>query len=103
LHKKTRKTFIEAIRVAKKIADDRVEIFRLAGTYFWLLGKQKKAIKWWEKCIKSGEKMEAFPELARAYLEIGTRLKEPKSKFPQIMGLSAEECIEKAGKLKVID
>jgi len=99
LNKKMRKTCKDSVHVAAKIADDRVEILKLAGTYYWLVGKQKKAIKWWRKSIIAGEKLGALPELARTYLEIGKRLKEPESRYHQISGLQADGCLEKADQL----
>jgi len=99
LNKKACETCKEAVNMSLKIADDRVELLKLTGTYYWLIGNQKKAIKWWGKSIIAGEKLGAIPELARAYLEIGIRLKEPESRYHQIRGLSADVCLEKADQL----
>ena len=66
------------------------------GVYYWLIGKQKKALKWWDKSIRIGEHLGARPELARTYMEVGKRLLEPKSKHGALNGLSAEDYLGKA-------
>jgi hypothetical protein len=64
--------------------------------YYWLTGKQKKAHKWWDKSIKTGEAMGARPDLSRTYFEVGKRLLEPCSKYKELNGITAEEYLEKA-------
>ncbi|MFX0136404.1 MAG: adenylate/guanylate cyclase domain-containing protein, partial [Candidatus Hodarchaeota archaeon] len=85
-----------AVKTAMKYAPNRTETFRLMGLYYWLIGKQKKALAWWEKSIKVGEHLGARPELARTYMEVGKRLLEKKSKFQQLNDIQAEEYLEKA-------
>ena len=69
----------------------------LFSRYFWLIDKQKKAIKLWQKAIAKAKDcgMEG-PYLARTYMEIGNRLKEKKSRFKEIDGIKAEQYLEKA-------
>ncbi|MBT3227045.1 MAG: AAA family ATPase [Deltaproteobacteria bacterium] len=74
----------------------KVEVFRLTGSYYWLLGKQKKALKWFAKSIKQGERQGARPDLARTYFEVGKQLSDSKSKYKQLNGVTAEEYLEKA-------
>jgi len=68
----------EALAITKKIVCDRVEIYKLLGTFYWLNNKQKKAHLWWDRSIKEGLKLGAKLELSRTYFEIGKRLKASK-------------------------
>jgi tetratricopeptide (TPR) repeat protein len=88
-----------AVKVSRKAAFDRVEIFNMMGVYYWLVGKQIKALKWWKRCIREGEHMGARLELSRAYMEIGKRLLEPESRHQVLDGISAEAYLEKAEEL----
>ncbi|MCI0695459.1 protein kinase [candidate division KSB1 bacterium] len=74
----------------------KLEALRLMGTLHWLETKQKKALKFWDECIKSAEPLGARPELARTYMEIGKHLLEKKSKHRGLNGISAEVYLEKA-------
>ena len=73
-----------------------MESYRLCALYYWLINKQKKAYKWFDKSIKEGERMEARLDLSRTYFEVGKRLLEPQSQYKQLNGISAEEYLEKA-------
>ena len=73
-----------------------VEVFRLTGCYYWLLGKQKKALNWFAKSIKQGEWQETRPDLARTYFEVGKRLSDSESETKQLNGITAEDYLEKA-------
>ena len=84
------------IKKSHKAASDCTEAYKLMGLYYWMLGKQKKAVKLWHTTMKEGEKLGARLELSRAYLEIGKCLQEPQSKFRMIERMSAEELIRKA-------
>lgn len=66
------------------------------GFFYWLMGKQKKAVSWWFSSIKEGERLGARIELSRTYMEIGSRLIEKKSKFRELNGIKPEEYMEKA-------
>ena len=85
-----------AVKNSLKFASDQTEAFKLLGVYYWLIDKQKKALKWWDKSIRTGEQLGARPELARTYLEVGKRLLEPKSKTRELNGISAEGYLDKA-------
>ena len=78
------------------MAQNRVDSYRLRGVYYWLINKQKNALKWWQRAIQEGEHLGARIELSRSYLEIGKRLLEPGSKYKQLSGIKAEEYLEKA-------
>ncbi len=84
------------IKNTMKYAPNKTEAFKLMGIYYWLIRKQDKAFKWLNKSIKVGEQLNALPELARTYMEVGKRLLEKKSKFRELNGIKAEEFLEKA-------
>ncbi len=66
------------------------------GEYYWLIGNQTKALTWWKKSIRIGEKLGARPDLSRTYFEGGKRLLEPSSNHKELNGMKAEEYLEKA-------
>jgi len=94
--KATRKSGRRAVQNAIKYASGRTENYRLMAEYYWLVGKQRKAIKWFDKSIKEGERLGARPDLSRTYMEVGKRLQEPQSKFKELNGISAPEYLNKA-------
>jgi len=71
-------------------------VLRLIGFYYWLIGKQKNAVKYWKNSIREGERLGAKVELSRTYMEIGKRFLEEKSKFKELNGIKAEEYLKKA-------
>ncbi len=86
----------KAYNNSKKFAGDRIEIYKLMGTYYWLINKQKKALKWWDRSIKFGEESGGRLELSRTFMEVGKRLLEPKSKYDKLNDVTAEEYLDKA-------
>ena len=66
------------------------------GTFYWLTGKKRDALKWWRLSIETGEAINMKPELSRTYFEIGKRLSEPNSPYQELNGISAEEYLNKA-------
>jgi len=85
-----------ALKNARKYAPYRTKIFRLMGEYYWLIGKQAKAFKWWDKAIKEGERLGARPDLSRTYFKAGKCLLEPQSKTKELNGIDAKGYLEKA-------
>ncbi len=85
-----------ALKNSKKYALEYVKVLRLIGKYYWIIGKQMKALKWWDKAIKKGEELGARPDLSRTYFDVGKRLLEPDSKNKDLNGMSAEEYLKKA-------
>lgn len=63
-----------AVSTARKVAKARVETLNLAGRLWWVLGRRARALQWWSRCIAEGTRMGAKPELARAYMDIGSRI-----------------------------
>ncbi|MCJ7682589.1 MAG: hypothetical protein MUP70_17805, partial [Candidatus Aminicenantes bacterium] len=97
-HKRTTYRFArQAVRQSRKYAPYRTWILNLMGKYYWLIGKQGKAIKWWGKAIKEGARLNARPDLSRTYFEVGKRLLEPQSKYKELNGIDAKGYLEKAG------
>jgi len=96
LTKTTLKTGKEVLKRCKKVAPFRTDAYRLMGKYYWLIDKQKTAIKWWKKSMEEGERLSACPDLSRTYFEIGKSLLEPDSKYKGLNGITAEEYLEKA-------
>lgn len=86
----------EAAQTAAKCAIYRTETLRLLGVYYWLTGRQKKALAWWTKSMETGQRLGAALELARTFHEVGRRLMEKKSKFNQCHGMTPPEFLEKA-------
>jgi class 3 adenylate cyclase/tetratricopeptide (TPR) repeat protein len=87
---------MESLKVCKKCNRDRVEAKRHMGTFHWLTGKKRAALKWWRMSIETGEAFNMKPELSRTYLEIGKRLSEPNSPYRELNGVSAAEYLNKA-------
>ena len=86
----------ESLKVCKKLNRDCVEVMRHMGTFHWLTGKTRDALKWWRSSIETGEAFNMKPELSRTYFEIGKRLSEPNSPYQELNGISAAEYLNKA-------
>jgi tetratricopeptide (TPR) repeat protein len=80
----------------RKYAVGRSEYFNVMGTFYWLIGNQKKALKFWNKSIAEGKKLGARVDLVRTYMEVGRRLLEPESRYKEFNGLKVEQYLEKA-------
>jgi len=85
-----------ALRNSAKNAIDRPEILTLMGLYWWLIGRQNRAIKWWRNSMKEGERLGARVELARTYMEVGKRLLKKGSRYRELNGIEAQGYLEKA-------
>jgi len=81
---------------SKKVAQHRTEAHRLMGIYYWLIKRQKKALEWWSRSIKEGERLGARLALSRTYFEVGKHLLEPESNYKGLSGIEAEEYLGKA-------
>jgi len=66
------------------------------GIFYWLKGKQKKAMKLWSRGIKHGKKFDEKPELSRTYFEVGRRLLEDNSLYNELDGIRADQYLDKA-------
>jgi len=85
-----------ALRVTQKVACYQTEVLKLMGRYHWFIAKQKKAFKWWDKAIKKGEDLGARPDLSRTYFEVGKALLDPKCKYKEWNGMTAQQYFSKA-------
>ncbi|OGD21052.1 MAG: hypothetical protein A2W03_10250 [Candidatus Aminicenantes bacterium RBG_16_63_16] len=99
LRKKTYQSGRAARKNALNYAANKTEVFRCLGVYYWLAGKQKKAIRWWRKSVTIGRGLQALPELARSYMEIGKRLMEKQSQFSEIDGRNNKWYLKEAEKI----
>jgi tetratricopeptide (TPR) repeat protein len=86
----------KALKISDKTVNIQTEVLKLMGIYFWVIGKQRKAIKWWRKAIAEGQRLNDRLELSRTYFEVGKRLLEPTSKYKELDGIKAQEYLEKA-------
>ena len=84
------------LRNSRKIASERTETYRLMGVYFWKNGKQDKALKWWAKSLREGEKLGAALELSKTRLEIGQRLRDKESRHETLAGISGRQFLDMA-------
>jgi len=96
LQKKAFESGKTALRRLKKYAPYRTKTLRLMGDYHWLIGKQKKAFKWWDEAIKKGEELGARPELSRAYFKVGKALTAPQCKYKEWNCMTARQYLTKA-------
>jgi serine/threonine protein kinase/tetratricopeptide (TPR) repeat protein len=90
LKKEIRKTARLSLKVIRKAAYEKVENYRLFGTYYWIIQRQGKALKWWDKALRTAEKLGAKIELANTLEEVAERLSQPGSKQTTFKGESPE-------------
>jgi tetratricopeptide (TPR) repeat protein len=84
------------LKNSKSFGYSRLEYFRVLSLYHWIINKQNKAIKWWEKSIKEAKRMKGRPTLARIYKDMGSRIIEEKSNYNEVNGITAEQYLERA-------
>jgi len=96
IKKRALRTGKKMINISSKAFFERTEALRLMGIYYWIIGNQKRALKWFDKSIVLGEQIHAKLELSRTYFEVGKHLLEPQSKYKSLNGLTAEKYLEKA-------
>ena len=87
----------EVMKNSRKVVSNRAEAYRLLGRYCWLLGEQKKALRWWNKSIGWCEQYGSRLELPRTFMEIGRRLNENRSKYKTLNGAGPEKYLADAG------
>lgn len=101
LRKRVRRSIEAALRNSQNYAFTRAASLRLQGQWFWLRGKQEKALRSWSKSISEARRLGAGVELAKTSQEIGERLLEEGSRIREWNGLRAEEYIGNAERLFV--
>jgi class 3 adenylate cyclase/tetratricopeptide (TPR) repeat protein len=87
-----------AIQKSWKVASNRTETYKLMGNYYWITGKQKKALECWSRSVAEGERIVARLELSRTHMEVGNHLLETRSNYNELNGIRAEEYLERARK-----
>ena len=86
----------KTVRTSRKAALDRTESFRLMGTCYWLLGKQRNALKWWGKSLREGHRLGARPEVARTYVEAGKHISGSDKGHTTLQGMAGEALLHKS-------
>jgi serine/threonine protein kinase/tetratricopeptide (TPR) repeat protein len=97
--KRARKYGHKAVKNTRAVAYDRTEAYRLMGVYYWIIDKQRKALKWWDKSLKEAERLRTPIDLSRTYMEVGKRLLENKGRYVELNGIAGKQYLEKAEKL----
>jgi hypothetical protein len=92
---RTKKAGREAVKVSRKLGRMRTEAFRLVGLYYWLVGRRKWAARCWLQSIQEGERLQAKPELARTYMEVGRRMAGPPQLVGNMRATDAAACLQK--------
>jgi tetratricopeptide (TPR) repeat protein len=82
--------------ITEKVAQHRTELGRLTGSYYWLINRQKKALRCWHRAIEEGKALGARLELSRVYFEVGKQLLKSGDGFVKLDGIAAEEYLKKA-------
>jgi class 3 adenylate cyclase len=90
-----------AVRLSASVARERPEAYRLTGTLAWLLGRGRRALRWWEKSLEAGRALGALPEVARTSLELGSRLVDAGQEAQVVAGQSAAAHHAEAGRIFV--
>lgn len=71
--RRARRDCRRALRLAAGVAARRPEVWRLAGTLEWLLGRERAAAGWWKKSISEAERLGMHPERERTASEVAQR------------------------------
>ncbi|MCP4691660.1 MAG: AAA family ATPase [Desulfobacterales bacterium] len=85
----------KARKNCRKVASARTSVYRLTGNFYWMIGKQKTALKWWDKSIATGECLGARLECSRARASVGRRLSGPESDYNELNGIEAGDYLKK--------
>ena len=98
-HKQVYQADKQALKNSKKYALNRAEVLRLMGRYFWLIGNQKEAVSLWTQSMIAAEHLGARVDLAKVYMEIGSRFLESRSNYLELNCINADEYLFKAKSL----
>lgn len=90
------KTSDKLISKSKKMAGSLTESYIIRAGIHGFLNQNKKAFKFYELAIATGEKYNGRLELSRAYFETGKFLSDPKVKYKELNGHPAGYYLEKA-------
>jgi len=90
------KTTKDLIHYSQKVRKNLTEAYRLRAINFWLLNKPNKALKNFNKSIKTAISFDGNLELSRTYFEAGKFLRDSNNKKERINGMNGTECLIKA-------
>ena len=85
-----------ALKNSQKCTFESANVLRLLGIYYWLIDRQKKAVKFWNSSITQAKLLNTRVELAKTYMEIGRRFHENRGRNLKQYGIEAHEYLEKA-------
>jgi class 3 adenylate cyclase/tetratricopeptide (TPR) repeat protein len=69
---------VRALRkTVRRVASDQVEADRLAGRFFWAIGRRRRALACWRTSLRTAQRLGAPPEAARTLLAAGRALSGP--------------------------
>ncbi len=96
-HRKRMKPLLKKlVKKGKKIAIHHSEACRVAGTAFWILGRQRRALAFWQEGLREADQVGWRVEAGRLAMEIGRRLSEPGSHHKTLDGKSPEHYLLRA-------
>jgi len=72
------------VRNSQKVRKNLPEAYRLRAITFWLTNKLGKALRHFDKSIKSSRSFQGNLELSRTYFEAGKFLRDPNNKKEKI-------------------
>lgn len=84
------------VKSSKKAASYRTEALRILGSCYAMTGRNRNAIKWWEKSLVEGERLGARLEVARTCFEIGRNLSHRFRGRKLLKGKAGAEYLERA-------
>jgi class 3 adenylate cyclase len=80
LDRQTRHECLDALwrnlKNARKFAPDRTEALKFVGSYWWHAGSRRRALAYWKRSIREGERLGAKVELAHTFTDAGKLLGE---------------------------
>jgi hypothetical protein len=94
--KKSKKAGKRALNMSKKVTYEKVEVCRLIGFSYWLIGKEQIALKWWSRALSASEQLGARIERAVTMREVARWFREAGSDLYKLQGMNADGLNRKA-------
>ncbi len=95
LARRARRSARQAVAIARRIAREQPEVYRLAGHLAWASRRPARAVSLWSRSLAAARRLGMRPELARTYFEVGHRLATARGSLI-LDGKDAAGCIETA-------
>jgi tetratricopeptide (TPR) repeat protein len=76
LRQKARRAVARYLSNSRKFAPDLIEALRFAGSYRWHAGSRRRALAYWKRSIREGERLGAKVELSHTLSDAGKLLGE---------------------------